>query len=127
MGDDELRRDIVGQIRREGLRDICDGRWENLGRLGAVVPFLPLDGPGRADIIRRQLANIAQRLTDADSPAVLEQWSDAVVPALAAHWDDDLGTWHAPSPSGLPAIARACPRLPAGQRQRMFSAAGRFG
>ena len=71
MGDDELRRDIVGQIRREVLRDICDGRWENLGRLGAVVPFLPLDGPGRADIIRRQLANIAQRLTDADSPAVL--------------------------------------------------------
>ena len=39
----ELRSKIVGRIREDVLRDICDGRWENLGRLGVIVPFLPLD------------------------------------------------------------------------------------
>ena len=89
--DDKARRKIVSDIRTDVLRDICDGRWENLGRLGAIVPFMPLDGSGREDIVRRQLANVAQRLQDAGSPAALERWSDAVVPALIAQWDHDLG------------------------------------
>ena len=37
-----LRATLVEQIRAEVLREVCDGRWENLGRLGFVVPFLPL-------------------------------------------------------------------------------------
>ncbi|KAL1522239.1 hypothetical protein AB1Y20_021875 [Prymnesium parvum] len=91
-GDHEVaRRQIVSMIRGEVLKDICDGRWENLGRLGAIVPFLPLDAEGRADIVTRQLRGIATRLSRAKSPAVLSRWTDGVVAALAAQWDEDLG------------------------------------
>lgn len=53
-GDEPFRRNIVSKIRTEVLKDICDGRWENLGRLGAIVPFVPLDVLGRAEVITRQ-------------------------------------------------------------------------
>lgn len=53
-GDETFRRNIVSKIRTEVLKDICDGRWENLGRLGAIVPFVPLDVLGRAEVITRQ-------------------------------------------------------------------------
>ena len=53
-----LRATLVEQIRAEVLREVCDGRWENLGRLGFVVPFLPLEAHGRAAVVRRQLEQV---------------------------------------------------------------------
>eukprot|EP00965_Chrysotila_dentata_P000201 6259-Pleurochrysis_carterae.AAC.3 len=48
--------ELVARIRQEVLRDICDGRWENLGRLGTIVPFTPLSDEGRKMVVERQLA-----------------------------------------------------------------------
>ena len=63
-----LRATLVEQIRAEVLREVCDGRWENLGRLGFVVPFLPLEAHGRAAVVRRQLEQVTRRAAAATPP-----------------------------------------------------------
>ena len=73
------------------LRDICDGRYENLGRLGTIVPFLPLQSRGRRAVVERQLEHVALRVREAGSRASLESWSDALMDETIAHWDDDTG------------------------------------
>ncbi len=79
-------------IRGEVLRDICDGRWENLGRLGSIVPFTPLDDAGRTAVVRRQLESIENRLkaSRADRAPVL-RCSPSFVDYVVRQWDDDLG------------------------------------
>ena len=82
---------IVETVKADVLRDICDGRYENLGRLGTIVPFLPLQSTGRRNVIERQLEGVRARLVAAESPASLEAWSDPMVRHLMEEWDDDLG------------------------------------
>lgn len=82
---------IVDKVRADVLRDICDGRYENLGRLGTIVPFLPLQSTGRRNVVERQLQTVARRLRTADSPAALDGWSDALLTHTIVYWDDDVG------------------------------------
>ena len=83
---------IVEKVKADVLRDICDGRYENLGRLGTIVPFLPLQSSGRRKVVERQLEHVAQRLRDAGAGvATLDGWSDHVVAHTLDHWDDDTG------------------------------------
>jgi ATP-dependent Clp protease ATP-binding subunit ClpA len=108
----------AARIRTEVLADICGGRFENLGRLGAVVPFMPLDESGtprdanrrtpppmpppparsprrrapragRRAVVRRQLRDVDRRLQPLG--ATLRGCSEALVGHVAAQWDDDLG------------------------------------
>ena len=76
-------------ISAELLEHVCDGRHENLGRLGAVIPFLPLDAGGRAAVVRRQIEGVSARL--ARSHAELAPLTDALTRHVADRWDDDLG------------------------------------
>ena len=85
------RRAIVESVRADVLEHICDGRYENLGRLGTVVPFLPLRTEGQQRVVERQLRAVARRLEEAKAPAVLRGWSDALIEHALTHWDDDLG------------------------------------
>lgn len=82
---------IVDAIRNDVLREICDGRYENLGRLGTIVPFLPLSDRGRRGVVTRQFQHVAQRMAAAGARAELCGWSDAVMEHALAHWDDDIG------------------------------------
>ena len=82
---------IVDKVKADVLRDICDGRYENLGRLDTIVPFLPLESGGRRKVIERQLEHVAQRLKDAGGVATLDGWSDQVMAHTLEHWDDDTG------------------------------------
>lgn len=82
---------IVETVKADVLRDICDGRYENLGRLGTIVPFLPLQSTGRRNVVERQLRGVSRRLVDAESPARLDGWSESLLSHTIAHWDDDLG------------------------------------
>merc|ERR1711871_1462446 len=82
---------IVDSVRSDVLALICDGRYENLGRLGTIVPFMPLDNVGRIQVIERQLQQVCQRLRNAEAPAELLGWSPAVVEQVLAYWDDDVG------------------------------------
>ena len=72
------------------LREVCDGRWENLGRLGFVVPFLPLEAHGKAAVVRRQLEQVTRRAAAA-TPPVRVGCSVALEAHIAEQWDDDLG------------------------------------
>ena len=56
---------VVERIRGDVLEHVCDA-WENLGRLGNIVPFLPLDGAGCRSVIDRQLTALADRAAAAD-------------------------------------------------------------
>ena len=85
-----LRATLVEQIRAEVLREVCDGRWENLGRLGFVVPFLPLEAHGKAAVVRRQLEQVTRRAAAA-TPPVRVGCSVALEAHIAEQWDDDLG------------------------------------
>ena len=69
---------------------MCDGRWENLGRLGFVVPFLPLEAHGKAAVVRRQLEQVTRRAAAA-TPPVRVGCSVALEAHIAEQWDDDLG------------------------------------
>ena len=82
---------VVERIRGDVLEHVCDGRWENLGRLGNIVPFLPLDGAGRRSVIDRQLTALADRAAKADPPLALRGYSTALLDHVAAHWDAKLG------------------------------------
>merc|ERR1719487_1238644 len=82
---------VVERIRGDVLEHVCDGRWENLGRLGNIVPFLPLDGAGRRSVIDRQLTALAERAAKADPPLALRGYSTALLDHVAAHWDAKLG------------------------------------
>jgi len=86
----ELRAQLVEQIRGEVLRDVCDGRWENLGRLGFVVPFLSLTGKGRAAVVSRQIEEVTRRAAEAE-PAARVGCSAALAAHIERQWDDDLG------------------------------------
>ncbi len=44
------------------MRSIADGRYETLGRLGAIVPFVPLQSSGRRAVVERQLEHVATRV-----------------------------------------------------------------
>jgi ATP-dependent Clp protease ATP-binding subunit ClpC len=92
---------IVARVRDDVLRDICDGRYENLGRLGTIVPFLPLRGAGRRAVATRQLDEVAARLVSADSRARLAGWSDAALELVRRSWHYICGC----------ASAEACGRL----------------
>jgi len=83
--------ELVARIRQEVLRDICDGRWENLGRLGTIVPFTPLSDEGRKMVVERQLAQVAERLESSQRGAIGLEWSDALVEYVLSHWDADIG------------------------------------
>jgi ATP-dependent Clp protease ATP-binding subunit ClpA len=85
------RRAIVESVRADVLEHICDGRYENLGRLGTIVPFLPLRTEGQQRVVERQLRAVARRLEEAKAPAVLRGWSGALIEHALTHWDDDLG------------------------------------
>jgi len=85
-----LRATLVEQIRAEVLREVCDGRWENLGRLGFIVPFLPLEANGKAAVVRRQMELVARRAAAA-TPPVKVGCSVALEAHVAEQWDDDLG------------------------------------
>ena len=82
---------IVERVRADVLQHICDGRYENLGRLGTIVPFVPLHADGRRAVVQRQLEQVAERLRAAGAPAVLAGWSDEMMELVISHWDDDLG------------------------------------
>ena len=82
---------VVERTRGDVLEHVCDGRWENLGRLGNIVPFLPLDGAGRRSVIDRQLTALADRAAKADPPLALRGYSTALLDHVAAHWDAKLG------------------------------------
>ena len=85
-----LRATLVEQIRMEVLKDVCDGRWENLGRLGFMVPFLPLEAHGKAAVVRRQMEQVKRRAAEA-TPPVRVGCSVALEAHVAEQWDDDLG------------------------------------
>ena len=40
-------------------------RYENLGRLSTIVPFVPLQTTGRRAVVERQLEHVAKRVGDA--------------------------------------------------------------
>ena len=82
---------IVDSVRSDVLAHICDGRYENLGRLGTIVPFMPLDNVGRTRVIERQLQQVGHRLRNAKAPAELLGWSPALMEQVLANWDDDVG------------------------------------
>jgi len=83
---------MMAAIKREVLRDICDGRWENLGRLGTIVPFMPLEGAGRRAVVQRQLSAVGERLraTRGDAAPTL-RITPQLIDYVSGHWDDDLG------------------------------------
>jgi len=83
---------MMAAIKREVLRDICDGRWENLGRLGTIVPFMPLEGEGRRAVVQRQLSAVRGRLrsTRGEGAPTL-RISEQLVSHVATQWDDDTG------------------------------------
>jgi ATP-dependent Clp protease ATP-binding subunit ClpA len=66
-------------------------RYENLGRLGTIVPFLPLQSIGRRRVVERQLRNVGERLRVAKAAASLAGWSDGLLAHTLSQWDDDLG------------------------------------
>jgi ATP-dependent Clp protease ATP-binding subunit ClpA len=88
---DSRRRQIVDGVKVDVLQKICDGRYENLGRLGTIVPFVPLHEAGRRSIVERQLDDISGRLRETGALAALDGWSDALVDHALTHWDDDVG------------------------------------
>jgi len=56
----EAGSDLIHLIKQEVLRDICDSRYENLGRLGTIVPFTPLSHAGRRKVVERQLRQVTR-------------------------------------------------------------------
>ena len=82
---------IVESIRSDVLKHVCDGRYENLGRLGTIVPFLPLQDGGRKAVVERQLQSVGERLGAAGAAACLDGWSDGLVEHALQYWDDDVG------------------------------------
>jgi len=87
----EADAELLQRIRLEVLRDICDGRWENLGRLGTIVPFGSLSAEGRLGIVRRQLKQVNERLHASYGKAAELRWSEELEELVAARWDDDIG------------------------------------
>ena len=85
------RAEIVESVRQDVLAHVCEGRYENLGRLGTIVPFLPLNAQGRRGIISRQLQDVDRRLREGQAPASLSGWSESCVEMIASQWDEDLG------------------------------------
>ena len=84
--------EMMRGIRREVLREICDGRWENLGRLGSVVPFTPLRGEGRRSVVTRQLDAVSVRLRASWGGAAPSlRLSPRLVDFVCERWEDDLG------------------------------------
>ena len=57
-------------VKADVLRDICDGRYENLGRLGTIVPFTPLQQGGKQAVVARQLEAVAERVATFQSKIV---------------------------------------------------------
>lgn len=82
---------IVESVKADVLENICDGRYENLGRLGTIVPFMPLQSTGRRHVIQRQLEHVSRRVRNSGTRATLEGWSEPLIEHLYAHWDDDTG------------------------------------
>ena len=82
---------IVETVKADVLRDICDGRYENLGRLGTIVPFMPLQAGGRRNVVERQLEHVAKRLSSAGTAARLDGWTEPLMDHVLRHWDDDTG------------------------------------
>jgi ATP-dependent Clp protease ATP-binding subunit ClpA len=83
---------MMAEIKREVLREICDGRWENLGRLGTIVPFMPLEAEGRRAVVHRQLLSVGGRLRATRGEAAPSlRISLLLIEHVAAQWDDDIG------------------------------------
>ena len=83
---------IVETVKADVLRDICDGRYENLGRLGTIVPFTPLQQGGKQAVVERQLEAVAERVASAGTTGVtLDGWTPPLLEHTIKQWDDDLG------------------------------------
>lgn len=83
---------MMAAIKREVLREICDGRWENLGRLGTIVPFMPLGADGRRAVVQRQLGAVGGRLRASLGEAAPSlRIAGSLVEHVASQWDDDIG------------------------------------